>query len=114
MNLGDIVLVNFPYSDQTGQKVRPVLVVSGERFNRSGDLVVVPISSSPAAGDVFCVLVEESSPVFAQTGLRRSSAIKWTKPHTISRVVVQRRLGSLALAALEVVRERVRSVFEGL
>jgi mRNA-degrading endonuclease toxin of MazEF toxin-antitoxin module len=28
---GDIVLVDFPYSDQTGRKVRPALVVQADQ-----------------------------------------------------------------------------------
>lgn len=37
----DIVLVNFPFSDQSGEKIRPALVISNNEFNSSGEDVVV-------------------------------------------------------------------------
>ena len=43
---GDIILVPFPFSDQSGQKVRPVLVVSNDHYNNScDDLIVCGITS---------------------------------------------------------------------
>ena len=43
---GDVV-VPFPFSDQSGKKVRPVLVISNNDFNKaSEDLVVVGITSN--------------------------------------------------------------------
>ena len=42
----DILLVPFPFSDQSGRKVRPVVVVSNEEFNEhSQDYLVVGITS---------------------------------------------------------------------
>ena len=43
----DILLVPFPFSDQSGRKVRPVIVVSNKEFNEhSEDLLVVGITSN--------------------------------------------------------------------
>ncbi len=45
---GDIVLVDFPFSDRTGSKVRPALVVQDDRWNRTlDDTVLALITSSP-------------------------------------------------------------------
>ena len=42
----DIVLVSFPYPDQTGSKQRPALVLSSEEFNRSSyDVIICGITS---------------------------------------------------------------------
>ena len=41
MNQGDICLVTFPFTDGTGAKLRPVLVVSTDAFNDGADIVVV-------------------------------------------------------------------------
>jgi len=44
---GDIVLVDFPYSDQTGHKVRPALVVQSDVWNpRLDDTIIALITSS--------------------------------------------------------------------
>ncbi len=44
---GDIVLVDFPYSDKTGHKVRPALVVQSDVWNyKLDDTIIALITSS--------------------------------------------------------------------
>ena len=43
----DLLLVPFPFSDQTGKKVRPVIIVSTDEFNKnSEDVIVVGVTSN--------------------------------------------------------------------
>ena len=43
----DLLLVPFPFSDQSGRKVRPVIVISNNEFNRySDDVIVVGVTSN--------------------------------------------------------------------
>lgn len=43
----DLLLVPFPFSDQSGKKVRPVVVVSNDWFNDSSeDVIVVGVTSN--------------------------------------------------------------------
>ena len=43
----DLLLVPFPFSDQSGRKVRPVIVISNNEFNRhSDDVLVVGVTSN--------------------------------------------------------------------
>ncbi len=43
----DLLLVPFPFSDQSGKKVRPVIVVSNNQFkDHSDDLLVVGVTSN--------------------------------------------------------------------
>lgn len=43
----DLLLVPFPFSDQSGRKVRPVVVISNNEFNdHSEDVVVIGITSN--------------------------------------------------------------------
>jgi len=43
----DLLLVPFPFSDQTGRKVRPVIVISKDDFNEySEDVIVVGVTSN--------------------------------------------------------------------
>ncbi|MEK6984418.1 MAG: type II toxin-antitoxin system PemK/MazF family toxin [Nanoarchaeota archaeon] len=40
-----IVLVPFPYSDQSGKKVRPALIISNSEFNRNEDVIICALTS---------------------------------------------------------------------
>lgn len=43
---GDVVLVPFPFTDQSGTKKRPAVVVSGANYNTSRrDIVIMAITS---------------------------------------------------------------------
>lgn len=47
MNQRDLLLVPFPFSDQSGKKVRPVVVISNSFFNNnSEDIIVLGITSN--------------------------------------------------------------------
>ena len=43
----DLILVPFPFSDQSGRKVRPVIIISNNNFNEhSEDILVVGVTSN--------------------------------------------------------------------
>ena len=43
----DLILVPFPFSNQSGKKVRSVVVMSNNEFNnRSEDVIVIGVSSN--------------------------------------------------------------------
>lgn len=44
---GDMLLVPFPFSDQSGRKVRPIIVLSNKEFNEhSQDIIAVGVTSN--------------------------------------------------------------------
>ncbi|MBI5722405.1 MAG: type II toxin-antitoxin system PemK/MazF family toxin [Planctomycetes bacterium] len=92
---GDVLLVNYPFTDQSAAKQRPVLVISHTSFNQGEDIVVVPLSSRIMQEDSFGFPILETASFFPATGLRCSSTVKWTKLMTISRVVIKRKLGTI-------------------
>ena len=108
---GRLLLVTYPFSDQTAAKQRPVLVVSGLDYNHGEDVVVVPVSSRVVPDDRFGIPIMSTEQYFPQTRLRMSSSIKWTKPMVISQKVVSRKLGTIPLEILKDVQEHVRMLF---
>jgi mRNA interferase MazF len=105
---GEIVLVNYPFTDGSGSKMRPVLVVSVDQFNGGRDIIVTPISSSVSVSDPSAVLV--NAPHFSIAGLKTASSIKWTKLLTIEKSIVARKLGSLPHSLLDEVTKKIVSV----
>jgi len=112
MNCGQVILLNYPFTDFSTTKVRPALVVSASNLNQDEDVVVVPISSRIDENDRHLFAIREGNQYFPQTQLKVSSSVKWTKPTTISKSIVHRRLGSVHKALLNEILSRIKSVFE--
>jgi mRNA interferase MazF len=90
---GDVVLVPFPFTDQTGEKKRPAVVVSSERYQRSRpDVIIMAVTSQirPSAE-----LGEVPIPGWKKAGLLKPSV---TKPvlATVEQALVLRKLGRLS------------------
>ena len=110
MNQGDVVLVRYPFTDGSGHKLRPALIVSVDRLNSGDDLILTPISSTPGPADPLSVFIGD--PDYQVAGLKAASAIKWTKLATIDRHIVTRRLGKLPRNLLDDVIKKIVSVFQ--
>ena len=76
MKRGTIVLTPFPFTDLSGQRVRPALVVS--RSDRPGSDVILAFITTYQGYPLLRtdLLVESTYPDFAQTGLKIGSVIK--------------------------------------
>lgn len=89
---GDIVLVPFPFTDQSATKRRPAVVVSSQAYNRERpDLIIMAVTSQlrPAAG-IGEVTVRE----WQAAGLLKPSAIKPVIT-TVERGLIIKRFGQL-------------------
>ena len=90
---GDVVLVPFPFSDQSASKKRPAVVVSSAAYHTGHiNLILMAISSqvstSPRVGEI--VLTD-----WKKAGLIGASAVKAVMT-TIERRLVIRKLGALS------------------
>lgn len=54
----DLLLVPFPFSDQSGRKVRPVIVISNSEFNKYSDDVIVLGVTSNISKDKYTITLE--------------------------------------------------------
>lgn len=111
MKPGAIYLVQFPFSDGSAAKLRPIMVISNEEMNQSEDVVVVPISSRPDKDDPFSIYVGGMD--FSAAGLKMDSSIKWTKPTTLAKSVLGRRLGHMPVRLIDETRRKVREMLGG-
>ena len=87
MNKGDIVLVPFPFTDLTGVKNRPALVI----VNTDTDVTVSFITTQIKWEEAFDVRIEPSS----QNGLKKVSLIRLSKLCTLDKDLVIGKLGRL-------------------
>lgn len=86
-NQNEIVLIPFPYSDLSGAKQRPALIISNETLNSSEDRICCLVTSNlPENG----VLIKKEN--FDEGSLPFKS---WVKPHrifTINQKIIRKKL----------------------
>jgi mRNA interferase MazF len=92
---GDIVLVPFPFTDLSGQKLRPAIILSPDPVGE--DILLAFISSViPASPEPTEYVLETIHPSFAGTGLKSTSVFKLGKMATLHRSLILRRVGRVA------------------
>ena len=105
LDFGAIVLVRFPFTDMSGDKRRPALVVSRDNDNRQ-DVVLCFITSVPRTGRDMAPL--EATPA---TGLRVPSSVRFDKVATLEKSVITGHLGCAPVAWLALHRSTFYGVF---
>lgn len=89
----DVVLVPFPFTDQTTTKKRPAVIISSEAYHRERpDVVLMAVTSQPRGTGAFG---EVEIKAWQSTGLLKPSVIKPVIA-TIEQRLVIKRLGQLA------------------
>jgi len=106
-SFGDVVLVPFPFTDQSGAKKRPAVIVSSTGYNAGRrDLVIMAITSQVRTPLGFGeALVAD----WQAAGLIKSSVLKPVVT-TIEQGLVVRTMGALSAADLRSLRETIAQV----
>jgi mRNA interferase MazF len=93
---GDVVLVDYPFSDRTGSKVRPALVQADALNHRITDTILAAISRSTHRASATQLFIDISTPDGAQTGLRQHSMIQCENVLTFDQRLVIAKIGELS------------------
>jgi mRNA interferase MazF len=104
---GDVVVVPFPFTDLTSQKVRPALVLAS--LDR-GDVLLCQITSKPSTHRN---VMRVDQPDFSEGGLPRKSYILPQRLVTASSGIVRRRAGKISERKLSDIRHAVCQVVRG-
>lgn len=100
---GDLILVPFPFTDLSGTKTRPAMVLyKGQR-----DVTVAFISSTAALTEVTDVLIEPD----ALNGLKRTSVLRLSKIATLDQSIVLGKLGELNAVYLNIINANLKQLF---
>ena len=89
MNKGDIILVPFPFSDLSGNKLRPSLVI----IETERDITVAFITTQMQQKEPTDMVLKPTT----INGLKKESLIRLSKLATIDKDIVVGRLGSLTV-----------------
>jgi mRNA interferase MazF len=108
---GAIVLVPFPFTDLTGRKQRPALVVSPSGIHPDDVILCAITSQVPRNLSQWELPLEASDLV--ERRLPRPSVILVAKLFTCHRSLIRGQFGTLEAAKLAEVLDRLRSLFAG-
>jgi mRNA interferase MazF len=102
---GDVVLVSFVFSDETGERRRPAVIVSSQAYHKSRQEAIIAAITSRTdrilAGDHLIAGWQDAGLLFpsAATGIIR----------TIKQSMIARRLGAMPEADMEAIDGNLRA-----
>jgi mRNA interferase MazF len=112
---GDIVMVDWVYSDRTGSKKRPAVVVQADAFNNVLDdtiLALVTASARRRVGATTQLEIDIATPDGFATGLSINSVVQCENLVTIDRKLIYRIRGRLSAALLAKVDGCLKAALE--
>jgi mRNA interferase MazF len=103
---GDIVLVQFPFSDLSQTKLRPAVILW---VNPTGNDVTLCAITSQNINQLSPedIPLLPSDPEFSNTGLRVPSKIRTTRMATLTKQLVVKKLGNLGIQQTQRLNEKI-------
>ena len=89
-NQRDVVLLPFPYSDLSGSKKRPAVIISNKKLNKSEDRICCLITSNSSKDGIFI-----KNNYFESGELPFKSWIKPYRLFTVNENIINKKLGTL-------------------
>lgn len=105
----EIVLTVFPFTDLSGEKVRPAVILSAEL--KDDDVIVAFISSQLIYRDKVDILIKKSFTGFEKTGLKVDSIIRLRKIAAINKKIIPGKLGYVGPNIQKEVSKNLKIVF---
>lgn len=106
-----IVLINFPFDDFSGSKLRPVLCLT-DYISKHMHIIFAPITSNlDNATEKSDLIINPSDSGFLNTGLKVGSVIKVHRLVTASDHIIQKVIGVLPDSYHKIIDEKIKLVF---
>lgn len=103
---GDVVYMQFPFTDLSATKLRPAVVVSNEMFNVKKNLIFVALSSKENDPS-FSMPIQQIDLVEGE--LNKQSFVRFQNIFTLERSLVSQKVARLTPDALNRVLSRITS-----
>jgi mRNA interferase MazF len=112
---GDVIIIDHPFSDASGAKVRPALVVQSDSRNALLKETIVALISKNLKHigiDQTQLLVEIGTPDGKMSGLNVDSAVKCGKLFTVHEDLVRKKIGTLSASLMQKVNGCLKVALE--
>lgn len=103
---GDIVILPFPFSDLTGSRKRPALIVA----NLVGDDLILCQITSEARFDNYSTSLKDNN--FEEGSLKQTSMIRPNRLFTADKSIIDYKAGSLKKNKLKEIEEQIIKIFK--
>lgn len=104
MPKGNIVLIPFPFTDLSGNKLRPALILA----ENSLDVTVSFITTQLQWQEPTDILLQP----LAQNGIKRSSLVRLSKIATVDRNLIVGIIGSIFPAQITELNQKLKVIFQ--
>ncbi len=104
------MLVHFPFTDLSSEKLRPALVLVPE--NRTGDVVLAFVTTQIEDEDLYDILISEKDKDFKRTGLKKTSLIKVNKITTLHKKMLLGKIGELSFEKMKEVNSILKKLLQ--
>lgn len=105
---GRIVLVPFPFTDLSAQKVRPAIIISNPTYSPTDVTVVFVSSVIPKSPKKTDVILKENTTDLIKSGLKKASVIRCNKLATLDKKIVLGEIGATSPAILKKISAKLR------
>jgi len=114
MKRGDVVILDHPFSDGSGSKIRPALVVQNDRDNRrlTHTIVALITRNISRGGEPSQFVIDISIPDGQPSGLNQKSAVVCTNLFTVSQTKIRHVIGTLPQALMAKVDVCLRAALD--
>ena len=105
----DIILIPFPFSDFSAQKVRPAVVVSNDQFNTSSEDVIICAMTSNLSKDQYTVLIEKKD--LEEGNLYDDCCVKVESILRADKKIVMKKIGKINLPSHQQIIKKIVTLF---
>jgi len=104
----DLLLVPFPFSDQKGRKVRPVVVMSNNEFNINSDDILVAGVTSNISKDKYTISLTNKD--LDEGKLLTPCCIKAENILKIDKSIIIKKIGKIKKDRLDLIRKIILEI----
>ncbi len=104
----------FPFTDLSGNKPRPAIIISNSKVNKSSDVIIAQITSTEIKSDYGTEITNEVTTPFRpnQNGDVVKSFILFKKIVTIDQNIIKKKITSLKSEKLGFVLKKINELIE--
>ncbi len=107
---GDVVIVPFPFTDLSGSKNRPAIVISNDLVNKSQDVILAQVTTQRIGGPLgFTMTNSDVSVPFRAP--HTSMNVYCKKIAVIDKSLIRKKISALSPNKLSVLLDQVSSIF---